>query len=275
MRAENGIARHAALFCFAAAALLPAGSHAQGTADTWQWRASIYGWFPSIDGSTRFPTGGTGPTLDVDAGDVIDALKFTFMGALEGRKGQWGVFTDVLYVDLGATKSGSRDFTVGQMGLPAGVTVNASLDIKSWVWTLAGTYGLDNTKQNTTDLLFGARMLYMKQTLDWAFNGNIGSLGLPGASGRSQVDDTNWDVVVGLKGVATISDDRRWVLPYYLDIGAGQSKFTWQALAGVGYSFDWGTATLAWRYLDYEFKSDAPIEDMNFSGPLLGVSFKF
>jgi hypothetical protein len=255
--------------------MLPLSSQAQVAGDGLQWRASIYGWFPSIDGSTRFPTGGSGPSIEVDAGDVIDALKFTFMGALDVRKGQWGAFTDVIYVDLGATKSGSRDFTVGQMALPAGVTVNASLDMKSWVWTLAGTYGLDNTKQNTTDLLFGARMLYIKQTLDWAFSGSIGSLGLPGASGRAEVDDTNWDAVVGLKGVATISDDRRWVLPYYLDIGAGQSKFTWQALAGVGYSFDWGTATLAWRYLEYEFKSDAAIEDMNFSGPLLGVSFKF
>ncbi len=257
------------------AALLPAASHAQGTADAWQWRASIYGWFPSIDGSTKFPTGGGGPAIDVDASTIIGDLKFAFMGALDVRKGRWGLFNDLVYVDLGGSKSSSRDFTVGRAGLPAGVDGNANLDIKSWVWTFAGTYALSETPQNTTQLLFGGRMLSMEQTLDWSFNGNIGALGLPGRSGSAQVDETNWDAIVGLKGVATLSADRRWVLPYYVDVGTGDSKLTWQAMAGVGYSFDWGTTTLAWRYLDYEFDSDVGVQDISLSGPFLGLTFQW
>jgi hypothetical protein len=275
MKSEFGIARRLAPLLVAAAALLPAASHGQGAADSWQWRASIYGWFPSIDGSTRFPTGGGGPSIDVDSDDVLSALQFTFMGALDVRKGQWGLFNDLVYVDLDGSKSGSRDFTVGRAGLPAGVDLNADLEIKSWVWTFAGTYAISDTPQNTTQLLFGGRMLSMEQTLNWSFNGNIGALGLPGRSGSTQVDETNWDAVVGLKGVATLSADRRWVLPYYVDVGTGDSKLTWQAMAGVGYSFDWGTTTLAWRYLDYEFDSDVALQDIGFNGPLIGVTFQW
>ncbi len=117
---------------FVAAALLPAASHAQGSTDAWQWRASIYGWLPSIGGLTSFPTGGGGSSIDVDSDAVIDALEMVFMGSLEARKGRWGAFTDVVYVDLGASKSGSRDFRVGQAGLPAGVSVDANLNIEAW-----------------------------------------------------------------------------------------------------------------------------------------------
>ena len=256
--------------------MVPFASQAQGAADSWQWRASIYGWLPSIDGKTHFPTGGgNAPTIDIDASSILDALKFTFMGTLEARKGQWGLFTDVIYLDVGSDVAGSRDFGIGPAPLPAGVNMNGSYDLKTWVWTLAGTYGVSSTPGNSTELLAGMRMVNLKQTLDWTVNGNIGPLNLPGPSGRSQVDATKWDAVVGLKGAATLSADRRWVLPYYVDIGAGQTKFTWQALAGVGYAFDWGTATLAWRYLDYKFKSDAPVEDLNFSGPFLGFSFRW
>ena len=273
MRVRIRFAWRVALLAIAAA--LPAVSHAQAPADSWQWRGSLYGWFPTISADTRFPSSGSGPSLDVDSEDIIDALKFAFMGTLEARKGRWGVFTDVVYVDLGASKSGSRDFTVGRVALPAGVDVNASLDLKAWAWTVAGLYGLSDTKQNTTDLLFGARMIDVQQTLNWGFSGNIGSLGLPGASGRSEAEQTNWDAVIGVKGVARLTGDGRWVLPYYLDIGTGESNFTWQALAGVGYSFGWGTVTAAWRYLDYDFKSGAAIENMNFSGPLIGLTFQW
>jgi hypothetical protein len=118
-------------------------------------------------------------------------------------------------------------------------------------------------------------MLNMDQSLDWSFSGNIGALGLPGRSGRVDVSETNWDAIVGLKGVATLSEDRRWVLPYYVDVGTGQSKLTWQAFGGIGYSFGWGTTTLAWRYLKYEFDSGAPIEDISLNGPFVGVTFQW
>jgi hypothetical protein len=249
----------------------PVAVQAQAASDRWQWELGIYGWFPAIGGTTSFPSGASGPSIDVSAGDVLDALKMTFMGQAEVRKGQWGAWTDIVYADLGGSQSGSRDFTVG--GRPVGTTANLSLDLKSTVWTLAGIYNLASTPENTTDLLFGARMLNLKETLNWSLASSIPEL--PTRSGEARVEGTNWDAIVGLKGRYYLGADRKWFLPYYVDVGSGQSKLTWQINAGVGYAFDWGAVVATWRYLDYDFKSGDALQSMSMNGALIGVAFQF
>ena len=137
------------------------------------------------------------------------------------------------------------------------VSADLQLDIKSWIWTFGGLYSLAETPQYTADLLFGARYIDMSNDLGWTFNGDISNLPLPGRSGSGTADLSNWDGIVGLKGRAYLGDERRWFVPYYADIGTGQSKLTWQVNAGVGYQFDWGAVIASWRYLDYNFKSSA------------------
>jgi len=263
-------------------ALFPVLAQAQTATDEWKWGATIYGWFPAIGGSTSFPSnagggggGGGGPSIDVSTKQVIDALKFAFMGSIEGRKGQWGFWTDVVYADFGASKSATRDFTVGHEPLPVGVDANLSLDIKSWIWTLAGTYNLVSKPDYTLDALAGARLLDMDQTLGWSFSGTIGESAFPPRSGSANVTVSNWDGVVGVKGRASFGADHKWFVPYYLDVGTGQSKFTWQAIAGIGYEFGWGSVVGAWRYLGYDMKSGKPIESLHFSGPAIGVMFRW
>ncbi len=274
MNAYLDFCRAAAGLCLGAAAVLPLAAQAQDS-DRWQWRGSAYLWLSSIESVTRFPSGATGPTVDVDAGEILDRLKLGFMGVLEGHSGRWGVWSDVIYLDVGDTKTSTRNFTLNGGALPASATGNLSLDMKSWLWTIAGMYTVARSPDYEAHALFGARMAYVKQTLDWALNGSVGGTGLPGTAGRSEVSDTNWDAVVGVTGAARLGADRRWVVPYYFDIGAGQSKLTWQALAGLGYAFDWGTVSAAWRYLDYEYKAGYPLESMKLSGPFLGVTLRW
>ena len=133
-------------------------------------------------------------------GDVLDALKMAFFGALQVRNGEWGLWTDLAYADLGGSKSRSRDFTIDGQPLPVGVNAKLDLDVKTWIWTLAGTYQLKNDNDAPIDLLFGARMLDMSNTLDWNISGTGGNL--PPRSGSKEVGATNWDGVVGLKGRA-------------------------------------------------------------------------
>jgi len=61
-------------------------------------------------------------------------------------------------------------------------------------------------------------------------------------------------------------------VPFYLDVGTGQSDLTWQGATGLGYAFGWGETLAMGRYLDYSFKSGKSLEDMNFNGPMLGVA---
>ena len=199
----------------------------------------------------------------------------TFMGTLKARKGSWGMFTDVLYLDVGSTEKASRDFTVGPGDLPAGIDAKLNYDLKSLVWTIAGTYVLSASSQHESDLLFGARMVDMKQTLGYTINGNIDEIPLPERSGSSVVSDTTWDAIIGVTGYAFIGDDSHWFVPYYLDVGAGDSDLTWQAMTGIGYKFGWGALDFTYRYLDYKPSSDSPVSDLSFSGPLLGATFQW
>ena len=259
------------LIASALAATLPHTAQAQSQQGAWKWEATIYGWFPSIGGSTSFPATGTGPSIDVSTQDVIDALKFIFMGSLEAKNGQWGLWTDLVYTDFGASRQGARDFTVDHH--PVGVDANLVLDMKAWTWTLAGTYSLATTPDYTLDVLGGFRYLDLAQTLSWTLSADIPQL--PSRTGTADANIANWDAVVGVKGRTMLGAERKWFIPYYLDVGTGQSKFTWQVNAGVGYQFDWGSVLASWRYLDYDFKSGSKIESVNFNGPVIGASFRW
>jgi hypothetical protein len=255
-------------------AIAPLAAQAQASgADKWQGELGIYGWFPAIGGSTSFPTGASGPSLDVSAQDVIDALKMVFMGNLELRKGRWGLFTDIVYADLGASRGGTHEFTIA--GKPVTTTANLSLDVKTTVWSLSGLYGLASTPEYRADLLFGARLLDMQQTLQYDLAAVPPQHPGLAKSGKLQVDGSNWDAVVGLKGRIYLGAERKWFLPYYVDVGAGESKLTWQVNAGVGYQFSWGSAFATWRYLDYDFKSGNALQSFDLNGGLIGVAFQF
>jgi hypothetical protein len=246
-------------------------AQAQETSDSWQYRMTVYGWFTDVGASTSFPTGG-GSDIEVDFEDIVDKLDFAFMGAFLARKGKWGIFSDITYVNLGGKQSSYRQFTIGGEPIPAGVEMTARMDMKSWLLTLGGIYSLAQSDRGNLDLFLGTRMVDMKQTLDWELNGDIGDIDIPGPSGQGKISATTWDAVVGLKGHAFLGDSDRWFVPYHFDIGAGDSDLTWQAMAGVGYRFNWGSMVLNYRYLDYDIGS-LPVTDLNLSGPMLGASF--
>jgi len=255
------------------ATLLSSGpAMAQSTADDWKFHAIIYGYLPDIGGKTTFPAG-TGSSINVDASTILDHLKFTFMGTFEAQKGKWGAFTDILYLDVGGSKSNVHDISVGGIQLPAGVDSNLTLDIKGTIWTIAGEYRVDTTPNSTFDVFAGARLISLKQTLGYDLSADIGGITGPGRSGSSQVKIDNWDGIIGAKGRLAFGDRREWFVPYYIDVGTGESDLTWQAIAGVGYAFSWGEVLAAWRYLDYDFKSGKKLESVNFNGPAIGVAF--
>ena len=262
------------LWWIAAAAWIPGTASAQG-ADRWQFQASIYGYLPSIGGTTTFPPGGGGgSSVTVDSSNILDNLNFAFMGSFEAAKGPYGVYTDVVYFNLGSDRTQSRDITIGG-ALPAGATADIHYDLKGLMWTLAGMWRAVAKPGYKLDVLAGTRMLRVDQTLNWQLSGNIGAVGLPDRAGSRSTNQQNWDAIVGVKGRAALGDGGRWFAPYYFDIGLGESKFTWQAIAGVGYSFGWGDLVGVWRYVDYEMKSGKPVESLNFSGPALAAVFRW
>lgn len=198
-----------------------------------------------------------------------------FMGSFEASKGTWGLFTDVLYMDLGGSRSGFRDISIGGSPIPADASASARFDLKGWGWTLAGTWHALMDPAATLDVIAGARLLDIEQTLEWDITGNVGPIPVEGRAGTAKAGLSNWDGIVGVKGRLALGAERKWFVPYYVDVGTGESKLTWQAVGGVGYSFTWGDVVATWRYLDYETKSGNAVESLTFSGPSISAVFRW
>ena len=269
-----------AVLAVAAGLLAPGTGAAQSAAPgsqpgVWQVSASVYAYLPSIGGATSFPVDAGGGPINVSADKILDSLKMTFMGALDAHNGRWGMFTDLVYFDVGNTKTNSSDFTIGNIGLPAGTTSNLELDLKGSAWTLAGEYRVAADPAFTLDLLAGARMFALKQRLNWSISGSLGTIDPAGRSGTSEVSNTLWDGIVGAKGRYVFGDRRQWSVPMYLDVGGGESSLTWQAATGLSYAYKWGELSAMWRYLDYDMKSGQAIQSVNFSGPMIGATFRW
>jgi len=264
----------APLLAVALAGAAPPAAGAQGISDGWTFEAALYGWLPAISGSSSFPTVGASPSIDVSTREVIDSLKMAFMGVVQVRYGPWGLWNDLFYADLGGSKQDTRNFSIGGRPLPVGVDADLNLGVRTWIWTVAGTYAIRSGSEGTTDMMFGVRMLDLSNSLDWSLRGT-GPGPLPPRTGDEIGRATLWDGIVGLKGRALLGDARQWFVPFYVDVGTGQSRLTWQVNAGVGYRFDWGALVASWRYLDYSFKSGSKVTDLSLNGPLLGVVFDF
>jgi hypothetical protein len=258
----------------ALSAVAPSVSQAEGTSD-WKFAATIYGWLPSINGTVSIPADSGGTSITVDPSEVLDALNFTFMGVFEADKDRWSAATDLIYLDLGGSRKKFRDFTLGAIGLPATVTADASLDTTGWIWTVEGAYLLIDDPDHPMKLLAGARMLDLSADLKWHLQGDISGLPLPGPDGKGNASETVWDAIVGFRGQLKFGEDKRWYIPYYADVGTGDSEVTWQGMLGLGYAFDWGDVVSVWRYLDYNMSSGHTVENLDMGGAAIGVTFRF
>jgi len=253
-----------AALCFTVFGVGPvlAQTDSSASKDQWQYSAAIYLWGADVGGTTV-----RGSEVEVGFSDIVDNLKMAFMGSFAARKNNWSFLTDAIYLDLGVVRSADLSIPVGGNILP--VTTSVSLDLEALVLHFVGGYSLYSEGKSRLDLIGGARYL----DLDTSMFLELQSLG-PGQSRTISDSLTTWDGIVGLKGHASLGE--RWFLPYYVDIGAGDSKLTWQATAGIGYRAGkvWDLA-LVYRHLEWDFDSTLLIDDVNFSGPTLGVIFRW
>jgi hypothetical protein len=240
----------------------------------WHFGASLYGYVPSVSGTSSSPADSSGNRINVNLAEILD-LKFALMGAFDAHNGRWGVFTDVIYLNYDGSKQQSRDFTIGRIGIPAGTTAGLEVDLKGLMWTLGGQYRVYSDPGLTVDALAGLRLLELRTSTRWNISGNLGPIAPSGRTGSSENKSSELDGIVGVRGRARLGSSGRWTLPFYLDVGAGDSDLTWQAAAGVSYGFKWGELTAMWRYLAYDLEPGPNIEDLKFNGPLIGATFRW
>jgi hypothetical protein len=101
-----------------------------------------------------------------------------------------------------------------------------------------------------------------------------GNLGGPLQHDRKlSASEDLWDGIIGVKGRLSLNES--WFMPYYADVGTGDTDLTWLVSGGIGYAFNWGDVILEYRHLEYDQGDDELIQDLAFSGGMLGVAFHF
>jgi len=282
----NGVALRTALI--ATITLLarvsdPACAQTPSAPDRWSYSLTPYLWLPSVESTLKYqlPPGSGSPTVEVSRETLLDTLDFGFMLSGEARRGKWSIFGDYIYLKLSGAKSAVRslDFNPGLPSVnPGNTTVDTGTEagLKGSMFALVGGYNISGSNESPMDVIGGLRYFGVTATTDWRFSAAVAGPG-PGqtfaATGSISKKEDLWDAVVGLRGRAKLAD--RWDLPYYLDVGGGSSSLTWQAMLGLSYAFKWGEATIAYRHLFYDQKGNKLVQDLTFSGPLIGATFRF
>lgn len=243
--------------------------------DDWRFQGVLYGYLPSVDGETSVSDDSGDGDASVDVGSILEDLQAAFMGSLEIGRGRWGALADVAYVDFGATGTRTHDFSLGSERIPADVSAKVGYDLSGWCWTVVGTYAFVEQPRASLQALAGFRVLDITADLDWQLSGNVGSIPLELREGQGGSSAENWDMVVGMRGRVSLDAAQTWFVPYYVDLGAGESDFTWQAMTGLGYTFGWGDLFAAWRHIDYDMTTDSDLQALSFSGPAVGVAFRW
>src|SRR5262245_14994913 len=193
----------------------------------WQFRAIGYAYVPDITGSARIPAGDSAD-IAVSAQDLIDNTHAAGMGAFEAQKGRFGGFVDLIYMNVGDSIHDSPTIGAGSLPLPPGITADAKLDVEATVLTLGASYRPVSTGAATLDVCAGARHLDATTKLHGAFSAPVGPFVGPAQAGKASVSGDGWDGIAGAKGEVAFGDERRWFIPFYADVGAGDSDLTWQ-----------------------------------------------
>jgi hypothetical protein len=263
------------------------GASAQdiGLRPGWSFEVAPYVWLPSVNADLRYnlPTGGGG-TADVrtNADDYFAHLNFAAALAATVRYDRFSALTDIIYVSADAGSSRVDSVDLVQVGRnPISSTLNGSGDssLKTTLWTLAGGYTVADGSWGHVDVLAGFRYLGIEASTNYnvalTLVGPRGNAGPSfGGAGRLSGRDNIWNGIIGVRGRVNIGQSGVF-LPYYVDIGTGDSNFTWQTFAGIGYQSGWAGVQLGWRYMSYDQGSTRLVQNLSMSGAYLAVNFSF
>lgn len=225
----------------------------------WQFNASIYLWGMAIGGETS-----SGEDIDISFSDLWDNLNIAMMTWLVARNGDWLVFGDLQYADI----EGDDNTTINP-GPGMGVNGELNLEFTQWVVQTGGGYTVSKSSKHVFDVLAGVRYIHQDAEIKL-------DIGLPQKLKRDASED-NIDAIIGVNSLLYLND--KWYLHSYADVGTGESKFTWQGMAALGYQFNSFDALLGYRYIYWDFDGSKGLgklyDDLDFSGPQAGVTFRF
>ena len=258
--------------------------------EAWQFRLTPYVWLPTIDGSLKYQlppvSGGGNPNVSVGPTDWLDLLNYGLLVGGSAKKGRFSVLSDFVYLSMTSKNDGrvvSVDDTVTVPGTRIPIPVSADLnldtrtDLDGLLWTLTAGYAVSQFDSSTMDVFAGVRYFDVEVATRWDLTAEITVPGtgviLPAQGGISSDTDL-WDGIIGVRGEIPVGEGS-WSVPYYFDVGEGDSDRTWSAFAGLARNFGWGDLLIAYRHLEYDQAADSLLQDFSFGGPAIGARFQF
>ncbi len=220
----------------------------------WEFAVAPYLWMAGIEGSAGTLPGLPVADVDADFSDILENLDFTLMVAGEARNGKWAVMDDFIYLNLSA---GAH--------VPAPVSAKAEADIVNMINTLAAAYRVVEEEKITVDVYAGARLWYVDTEL--AIKGGP-------AAGKTQGDDLWIDPVCGVKMLAELGGNFSLMAGGFFGMGASDED--WSLMSTLNYTVnDLIRVMGGYRHMSVDYEDGGFVYDVELSGPILGLAFRF
>jgi hypothetical protein len=250
----------------------------------WTLSFAPYAWAPTITGKVNAPIPGGGvATTDINVPfrDYIPDLRFGAVFAGAARYDRFSITTDFLYmnmgVSVGAAHLSSISLASGRIEVPTSLQLSDSVGMGTTLWTTAAGYTVAAGPWGNIDLIGGVRLLGINVQNNYTLNAAIV---LPNKTvalartGSLSINSDNWEAIGGVTGRFEIPNSNFFV-PFYFDVGTGDLPLTWQAFSGIGYHASWADLSLGYRYLAFENKGGAAVENLQLGGVMAGAVIHF
>jgi len=233
--------------------------------DTWT-EIGAYGFMSDISGDATISNVTT--DVDVPFKDLLENLDFGAMAFIEHRRGKWSLIGDLFYVKI------SVDDTVASNPI-----LSVTLDAEVKQLLLEGFVGYRVFERDIGDTQLGIDILggvrYNSLEVDIGVQASL--LGLTASASRNRTED--WaDGVVGVR--AKYGGSSGWGASGWADIGKGSDSSSYQLAGFVNYRFENKVNLFGgYRHLSFEWEDSSGASriklDLDYSGPILGVSYRF
>jgi len=224
----------------------------------WSVGLTSYVWFAGMSGDVGvrgLPTA----EIDVDFSEIFENIDWfppPVMLAGEVRYDRIAFLTDFIYMGL-----------EGDGASPGPLPLTAEAELKTMVWTFAGSYRVIQDDTVNLDLLAGVRLWMMDVNLTLT-----GPLAVR-QGGRSE----SWiDPLVGIAGRVKLGGG--FALKAEGDVGGFGvgADLDWQVLGVIQYQLNESISLEAgYRYLAVDFDDGGLILDIAMHGPIIGGSIRF
>jgi hypothetical protein len=143
---------------------------------------------------------------------------------------------------------------------------------------MAGGYTAASGNWGHMDMVGGFRYFGAELRTDYALSADITGPGGHGVAlarnGRLSGSQDIWNGIIGIRGRLRLGEGG-FFLPYYLDLGTGDSSLTSLMFGGIGYQTGSVGVQLGYRYLSFDQKGSSLVQDLSMQGAYLALNYSF